>query len=55
MSKFLFSVHRRIPTELWVVKNGHIGIELPLKNFANFHNFNRPADTTGVCLPAVAA
>ena len=30
MSQFLLTVHRPIPTELWVVKNGQSG--LPLNN-----------------------
>ena len=33
MSQFLLSVHRRIPTEFRVVKNGQRGMKLPLKNF----------------------
>ena len=32
--QFLLSVHRRIPTKLWVVKKtGKAGIKLTLKNF----------------------
>ena len=36
MSQFLSSVYKRIPTELWVVKNKQCGFKLPLKNFTEF-------------------